>query len=177
MKCELCNLNKVNRAIKKLVDGVEQDFFVCNSCAMEEESGYSAGEAAASLSRGGQEGMVPNVNVFMDATINIAAGFGGVAGKQCPVCGFAVTKNSSYKNLGCPDCYKTFEKAILERQLADGYSGKRPPEGDSRVEIVALKSQIEDAVRESRFDDVFRLKLQLEDAESRGKGPGSPEGV
>ena len=177
MKCELCNLKNVNRAIKKLVDGVEQDFFVCNSCAMEEESGYSAGEAAESLKSDGREDMVPNVNVFMDATINIAAGFGGVVGRRCPVCGFTVTKNSSYKNLGCPDCYKTFEKEIFERQLADGYSGKRPTEGDAGVEIVALKSQIEDAVRESRFDDVFRLKLQLEDAESRGKGPGFPEGV
>ncbi len=176
MKCELCNSKKVNRAIKKLVDGVEQDIFVCNNCAMEECSGSSAGETAAVLRRGGQDDSMPTVNVFMDATINIAADFGGVAGKRCPTCGFMVTRKSSYKNLGCPDCYKTFEKEIFERQLAEGYCGKRPPVAASRVEIVALKSQIEDAVRESRFDDVFRLKLQLEDAESRGRGLGRPEG-
>jgi protein arginine kinase activator len=175
MKCELCNSNEVNRAIKKIADGVEQDFFVCNQCAMEESSGFS-GDFAASLSHGLKNEMVPNVNVFMDATINISAGPGGAAGKRCPTCGFIVTKNASYKNLGCPDCYKTFEKEILKRKLADGYSGKRPPEADPKIEIVALKSQIEDAVRESRFNDVFRLKLQLEDAESRGKGLGRPEG-
>jgi len=176
MKCELCNSNEVNRAIKKIADGVEQDFFVCNKCAIEEGSGYSAGEFATSFRNGLRNEMVPNVNVFMDATINISAAPGGVAGKRCSTCGFTVTKNASYKNLGCPDCYKTFEKEILERKLADGYSGKRPPEADSKIEIVALKSQIEDAVRESRFNDVFRLKLQLEDAESRGKGLGRPEG-
>jgi len=177
MKCELCNSNKVDRAIKKLVDGVEQDFFVCNNCAMEECSGSSAGETAAALRHGGCDDIVPSVNVFMDATINIASDFRGVVGKRCRTCGFMVTRNSSYKNLGCPDCYKTFGKEIFERQLAEGYCGKRPPSGDARVEIVALKSQIEDAVRESRFDDVFRLKLQLEDVESRGRGLDRPEGA
>ncbi|MDA3925991.1 MAG: hypothetical protein PF904_14940 [Kiritimatiellae bacterium] len=175
MKCELCNLNEVEQAIRKIADGIEQDLFVCNKCAMQESSGCSMGKVASALNSGEQDDIVPDVNVFMDATINISADL-GVAGKRCSSCGFTVTKNASYKNLGCPDCYKTFEKEILERQLADGYCGKRPPESDSRVEVVALKSQIEDAVRESRFDDVFRLKLQLEDAESRGRGLGSPEG-
>lgn len=176
MKCELCKSNDVNRAIKKIAEGVEQDFFVCNQCALEEGSGYSAGDVAASLKYGGLDDAVPNINVFMDATINISAHPGGVAGKRCPTCGFSVIRNASYKNLGCPDCYKTFEKEILKRQLADGYSGKRPAEADSQVEVVALKSQIADAVRESRFDDVLSLKLQLEDAESRGRGFGRTEG-
>jgi len=176
MKCELCSSNNVDRVIKRQVNGVEEELFVCNSCAIKANSGYSASDIAGALGQGGEDKGFPQVNVFMDATINIAAGPGGVAGKRCPVCGFVVTKNSSYKNLGCPECYKTFEKEIFDRKLADGYSGKRPPESDAGVEVVALKSQIEDAVRESRYADVFRLKLQLEDAESRKKGLGRPKG-
>lgn len=174
MKCELCNSNKVDRAIKTLVDGVEDDLFVCNNCALEQGSGGSASEVATIMRS--DDDIMPSVNVFMDATINISAEFGGVAGKCCATCGFSVRRDASFKNLGCPDCYKTFEKEICERQLAEGYSGKRLPSKDARVEIVALKSQIEDAVRESRFHDVFRLKLQLEDAESRGRGLGRSEG-
>ncbi|MDD2600925.1 MAG: hypothetical protein PHO37_17160 [Kiritimatiellae bacterium] len=173
MKCELCNSNQVDRAIKKRVDGVEEDLFVCNNCALVEGSGSSA-RAAMPVAHGDDD-IMPSVSVFMDATINISAEFGGAAGKYCPTCGFRVRRDASFKNLGCPDCYKIFEKEICERQLAEGYSGKRLPSKDARVEIVALKSQIEDAVRESRFHDVFRLKLQLEDAESRGRGLGSSE--
>ncbi|MFA7173087.1 MAG: hypothetical protein WC340_06690 [Kiritimatiellia bacterium] len=174
MKCELCNSNQVDRAIKKQVDGIEEDLFVCNNCALEEGSRNSASEAVSVAS--GSDDIMPSVNVFMDATINISAEFGGAAGKHCPTCGFRVRRDASFKNLGCPDCYKIFEKEIYERQLTEGYSGKRLPSKDARVEIVALKSQIEDAVRESRFHDVFRLKLQLEDVESRGRGLGRSQG-
>lgn len=174
MKCELCKLNKVSQAIKKTEDGLEQDFFVCGKCALKESSGGSGAESA--VSGHAVHGAVPNVNVFMDATVDIAAALRGVAGKRCPSCGFVVTENVSYRKLGCPECYKTFKKEIQKRQLADGYCGKRPQEADSKVEVVALKSQIEDAVRESRYDDVFRLKLQLEVVESRGKGSEGYEG-
>lgn len=166
MKCELCHSNEVRRVIQKVIDGAEQDVFVCNRCALEECSGYSAADPIDRLSSDGVSSKVPNVNVFMDATINIA---GIASGKRCPKCGFTVTRNASYKDLGCPECYKTFGKEIVERNLAVGYCGKRPQPSTDGVEIVALKSQIEDAVRENRFDDVFRLKLELEDAESRGQ--------
>lgn len=176
MKCELCNSNEVDRAIKKRVGKVEEDLFVCNNCALQEESGSSASETASVAQGDGQDDMMPSVNVFMDATINISAEFGGTAGKRCLTCGFRVRRDASFKNLGCPDCYQAFEKEICERQQAEGYCGKRLPSKDARVEVVALKSQIEDAVRESRFDDVFRLKLQLEAVESRGRGLGRSEG-
>ena len=173
MKCELCRSNEVSRVIQKIVDGSEQDVFVCNRCAMEECSGYSAAEPIDRLSTDGVSSKVPNVNVFMDATINVS---GIISGKRCPECGFTVTCNSSYKNLGCPECYETFRKEIAERNLAAGYSGKRPQSVNGGVEIVSLKSQIEAAVREHRIDDVFRLKLALEDVESRGQRLRRSEG-
>ena len=173
MKCELCQANEVSSVIKKVVDGAEQDVFVCNRCALVECSGYSAAEPIDRFSSDAVLSKVPNVNVFMDATINIA---GIASGKRCPHCGFTVNGNSSYRNLGCPECYKTFGEEIMERNFVADYSGKRPQSPKEGVEIVALKSQIEDAVREQRFDDVFRLKLALEDAESRGARLRRPEG-
>ncbi len=166
MKCELCQADEVRRVVQKAVDGVEQDVFVCNRCALVENSGCSAAEPTDRLSADTALAKVPNVKVFMDATINIA---GIASGKICPRCGFTVTRNASYRTLGCPVCYKTFAKEIRERNLVAGYSGKRPHTPEDGVTIVALKSQIEDAVREKRFYDVFRLKLALEDAESRDK--------
>lgn len=173
MKCELCHSNEVCRVIQKVVDGSEQDVFVCSRCALEECSGFSAAEPINRLSADRASSKVPNVNVFMDATINIA---GIASGKCCPECGFTVQGSSSYKNLGCPECYKTFGKEIVERNLAAGYSGKRPHPVNDGIEIVSLKSQIEDAMRENRSDDVFRLKLALEDAESRGNRLRRSEG-
>ncbi len=135
MKCEICHSNEVNRVIKKVVDGSEQDVFVCNRCAMEECSGYSAAEPIDRFSTDGVSSKVPNVNVFMDATINIA---GIASGRRCPKCGFTITRNASYRNLGCPECYKTFRKEIMERNLAAGYSGKRPHSVNNGIEIVSL---------------------------------------
>ncbi len=173
MKCEICETHDVTRAIRKVVDGFEQDVFVCESCARVECSGYASTEPIDRFSPDGALSRVPNVKVFMDATIKIA---GLNSGKRCPRCGFRLSGNASFRNLGCPACYKTFEQEIRERRLEGRYRGKRPQEPVDGIEIIALKSQIDDAVREQRFDDVFRLKLALEDVESRVKRLRSSEG-
>jgi len=173
MKCELCQINEVTRAIRKVTDGCEQDVFVCNNCALVEESGYTAAEPMDRFSSDAVLTKVPNVHVFMDATIKVA---GLSSGKRCPECGFTIDSNESFNNLRCPVCYKTFAREIAERNLVAGYRGKEPVKGKPGVEIVTLKSQIANAVREKRFDDVFPLKLALEDAESRLKRLKSSDG-
>ncbi|MFO7936028.1 MAG: hypothetical protein R6V06_00225 [Kiritimatiellia bacterium] len=166
MKCELCQVNEVTRVIRKNIDGTEQDVFVCNQCAMQETSGYTAADTTDCAVTDGVSSKVPNAKVFMDATIRIS---GAASGRCCPKCGFTVRNESSYRHLGCPECYKIFGREIAERNFAAGYSGKRPQPVRSGVEIISLKSKIEAARREQRFDDVFRLKLALEDVESRGQ--------
>ena len=136
MKCEMCQRADAEKAIRKKVEGQEQELYVCARCAGEGKPNASPEKEPppqkAALIKGAA--VLPElVGLLIDATLEILNHPSPSDESVCPRCGITRSEYRKASRLGCAICYKTFAKE-LDGLVADMHRhtqhvGKKPRQG------------------------------------------------
>src|SRR6185503_16026073 len=98
---------------------------------------------------------------------------------KCPSCELPYAEFRSRGRLGCPQCYDVFRAALeplLEKIHGQGkHVGKAPggpPAGDRSREkhLVALRRQLQAAVKDENYELAAKLRDELKKAEAAAAG-------
>ena len=94
---------------------------------------------------------------------------------RCGSCGFDYSDFKRLGRLGCPECYRAFEKQLLPllRQLhgSTQHRGKSPAEIEPTVlinqELVELKEELSRAVQKEQYEEAARIRDRIKELESK----------
>ena len=152
MLCESCNKRQAKLHYTSVINGVVEEYHLCEVCAS-----------------GIQKGLVekfPIHKLFEGLYLDV----------KCPNCGLSYEKFRATGKLGCSECYDAFEEEL--KGVIKGihghtkHSGKMPKRGITRIKkeitIQELTEQLEEAVNLEEYekavylrDEIKRLKTNL----------------
>lgn len=153
MKCDICD-NEATVFLTQIINGQMTTVNLCDACSkakgVTDETGFGLAEAFLSAAPGGAESEL-----------------------VCPACGFTSAQLKKIGRMGCPECYTTFRHSIegLLKSMHKGtrHVGKAPQHLVARAVasagIAHLRQELEQAVREERYEDAARLKGEIQTAE------------
>lgn len=175
MKCDMCD-NEATVFLTQIVDGKMTQVNLCDKCSKEKGVTDPTGFQLADFLLGAAtQKKVTNVSVEDDTL-------------ACPECGFTRAHLKKIGRMGCPECYRTFADD-LDAMLRAMHKGTRhvgkapgkpaPPVSTSGVKrrppveeappaavnpkkrAAELKSAIEKAVADERYEDAARLRDEM----------------
>lgn len=173
MKCEMCHQAAAETAVRKIVNGEEQELYVCKACAHEaarHEQQAEAGQAAAGVEAGAPRAeaaasALPLMGMILDAAFEIVGKAMNVSEPTCPACGITRAEYRKASRLGCPACYDAFAKeleaAILELHRAQQHVGKSPAKARAAWQLQQLQNQLVEAVNGQRYEEAIALRDQI----------------
>lgn len=158
MQCEVCHLHDATRAVTRTVDGEPRELYVCDECARLEAS-PPAPETP---------GAVPDSHSVSDVLFSLGMPVppsGKAADAVCPVCGLSRGDLRAHRRLGCPRCFDTFgtdvRTFLSSRVPAAPRSREDPDEAMRARDAARIRGQLDDAVREERYEEAARLVARL----------------
>jgi protein arginine kinase activator len=162
MKCEICGLKDAVIHIRQIQKDLVHELHICEECA--QEKGLIREEESelpiANLLSGLLEGK--------DVT-------GAVDVKEaCSRCGMKASEFRKQGKLGCPECFRAFEKdvrAIVSQMAArPRHTGKVPQtlviEQSAGSEGEGLRDELREAVEREEYELAARLRDRLRELES-----------
>mgnify|MGYP001081319845 CR=1 FL=1 len=158
MKCQEC-ANQATVHITELLSGKILELHYCEEHARQ----YLAHGNAEAVSAAGLAGAIA------------AAGIPPVETKVCPVCGITMAEFRQVGRLGCPHDYEYFkdelEPLLINFHAETEHVGKRPPklaEGtDALTEIIKLRAEMREAVKEERYERAQELRDRIRKLEGQ----------
>ena len=157
MRCEVCHLHDATRAVTRTVDGEPRELYVCDECARLEAS-PPAPEAPGA----------PDSHSISDVMFSLGLPVppsGKAADAVCPVCGLSRGDLRAHRRLGCPRCFDTFgtdvRTFLSSRVPAAPRSREDPDEAMRARDAARIRGQLDDAVREERYEEAARLVARL----------------
>ena len=157
MRCEVCHLHDATRAVTRTVDGEPRELYVCDECARLEAS-PPAPEAPGA----------PDSHSMTDVLFSLGMPVppsGKAADAVCPVCGLSRGDLRASRRLGCPRCFETFGtdvRTFLSAQVPAGPRSREDPDEAMRArDAERIRGQLDDAVREERYEDAAGLVARL----------------
>lgn len=171
MKCTHCGMNEATTHIKRNINGVKEEMHLCSECA--EKLGVM------------QEFRMPSMEEFFgDSFLGNFLGAGArnaIAGvDRCNTCGSSFNDIVRSGQAGCSDCYDKFadklEPSVNKLHGNAKHIGKfisyteekndeKAPEPESVNELDSLRSDLENAIREQRFEDAAVLRDKINELE------------
>ncbi|MBL9113964.1 MAG: UvrB/UvrC motif-containing protein [Verrucomicrobiaceae bacterium] len=168
MKCDLCN-NKASVFLTQIIKDQMTTVNLCEKCSKQKGVTDTTGFSLA-------EEFLGPVSARADEL-------------SCPACGFTQSQLKKIGRMGCPECYTTFRDG-LENLLAAMHKGtshvgkvpgkssvkfperKAPPapklqEVDKKKLIESLRTKLEAAVSEERYEDAAQLKRQINELSNK----------
>lgn len=171
MKCELCHKADAERAIRRSVEGEEQELYVCGSCAREaslekQPQQAASGESSRPQSPEAGEPPLPLMGMILDAAFEIVGrAVSQQAEPTCPACGITRAEYRKSSRLGCPACYEAFAKeldaAVLEMHRSLQHAGKSPAKAWAAWQRQQIEKALGDAVKGQQYEEAIRLRDQL----------------
>jgi protein arginine kinase activator len=167
MQCQICNKNDATIHLTEISDGVRAEMHVCEQCAQEQgiaiKSQIPLNELLSSL-------------LAVQPTDEELFGTADKAGGACPHCGFTLAQFRKEAVLGCPYDYEVFEKPLLNliKKAHNGktsHCGKVPSKTSTgtkkQIKLIALRRQLEDAVRSEDYELAAKLRDKIKKFELR----------
>jgi protein arginine kinase activator len=159
--CEECGLRSANVHVTQIVDNEAQSFHLCEACARERGISISIDEAAMEAAPPSPAPAEPD--------------------RECPSCRMKLSEFRSRGRLGCPGCYKEFEREIEDLLLQSHGStehkgkmyGRGSGDGPGVTDVSHLRTELETAIRNEEFEraatlrDAIHSLLNAESAEAR----------
>lgn len=159
MLCEKCGKNIATTHICSVIDGVKTEKYLCSDCAQ--------GEGVTDFKDLSLGGMLSSMfNDFLSLS---------PASKEvkCECCGSTFSDIAKRGKAGCPECYKTFYNGLLPYikrvhgsvkhiGKALGQSNESPKEDN----LVSLKNELSELVKEERFEEAAKLRDKIRDLEA-----------
>ncbi len=169
MLCEKCKKNPATTHIRKSVNGVQEEWILCNECA--KEMGYHQ----LSFFKGGFLGSLFS-GELSDKTAEGAL--------RCPCCGISFEEIAKNCEVGCADCYQFFRSRLtptIEKLHGKaGHLGKvpfrkqekqKPPEKEQEVNpLDQLKEQLSQAIENQEFEQAAVLRDKIKEMEGKENG-------
>lgn len=158
MQCEVCHLHDATRAVTRTVDGEPRELYVCDECARLEAS------PPAPETPGAAPGSHSVSDVLFSLGMPVPPS-GKAADAVCPVCGLSRGDLRTHRRLGCPRCFDTFgtdvRTFLSSRVPAAPRSREDPDEAMRARDAARIRGQLDDAVREERYEEAARLVARL----------------
>ncbi len=166
MFCEECKQRPATVYLTKIQNGKVTEMRLCEECARKShefpfslEPNYSLHKLLAGLLEG-----VP-FEVAPEATL------------QCPSCHLTYARFSELGRFGCSKCYSAFGKRLepLLRRIhgSNRHTGKVPRRAGEnlwrRREIERLRAELEQAVREERYERAAELRDRIRALEGKSE--------
>ena len=160
IKCDVCD-KEATVYLTQIINGQMTTVNLCEPCSkakgVTDEMGFGLAEAF--------------LGPAQSATAKPAAG----ADVVCPACGFTQAQLKKIGRMGCPECYDTFRDGLdsLLKAMHKGtkHIGKVPhrlvKEAQVNDKLTNLRDELASAVREERYEDAARLKVELEKAQKK----------
>lgn len=112
---------------------------------------------------------------FLQEFIKQKAGVGNMDDRTCPECGMTFREFRLKGQLGCPHDYEVFRSflsPLIERAHDGGthHVGKVPgtvgSDAQRRTELIRLRRELDDAVRDEQYEDAARVRDRINALES-----------
>ncbi len=174
MKCELCHHNDAKHVIKRRVNGVTRELFVCDACA-ENETPPGQVRSSVKKSHDGDAFAEPIAALLDSIGLQIADAIGDknggpqlkdkLANKTCPCCGMSRSELRSKRRFGCDYCYHAFESdaatILAEKSSNEGFSVCAPELTLSVRKEKLLLAALEQARETEEFEKIKKLNSEL----------------
>lgn len=177
MKCELCHKADAETAIRRPVDGEEQELYVCRACARQ-DTGEERAQKEPAAADAAALAELPLMGVILDAAFEIVGRAIPAAEPACPVCGITRAEYRKVSRLGCPACYEAFAKeldgTIQEMHRATLHVGKAPLKAHAAQQRQQLVDALNEAIGGQRYEEAITLRdrlRKLDESEGRAGGP------
>ena len=165
MLCEECGKNPATVHYTEIVQGQKTEFHLCETCAR--DKGVAAYEALAGPF---------SINQLLSGLLNfdpLVKQRMEMPKSQCPHCGLTFQQFKQIGRFGCPHCYETFDPALdslLKKiQSSDQHVGKVPKRRGGvvalRRQLDDLKQELQDRIREEKYEEAARLRDRIRDLE------------
>ncbi|NLG69660.1 MAG: hypothetical protein GX496_08900 [Firmicutes bacterium] len=169
MMCQRCGTRPATVHKVRIDNGVKTELHLCEPCARE------TGELQATPFGATFEELMKS---FFDLPF-VETGAGQEtttrAATRCPNCGLSWSDFKRLGQLGCSQCYVTFERAlrpVLKRlHGATEHAGKRPRErGESlrRRELGRLREELQEAIASEQYERAAQLRDRIRELERGG---------
>lgn len=121
------------------------------------------------------------LNELLDGVSQLATTSRRAREQGCPGCGLSQADFRRKARLGCPRCYETFRDDLLPLlhriHEAQSHRGRLPatlgevaPSTQHDARLTELRNQLEDAVRNERYEEAARVRDALRKAEHGARG-------
>ena len=165
MLCEECQERAAAVHLTQVFNGEKVESHLCEQCAYNQSSLLFDVNNQFSLPNflGGMFSSIYKQENVPDTRI------------QCPQCGMTIMDIKRLGKLGCSECYRVYAQemdASLRRIHGNSrHSGKIPVRGGHKVvikkQIESLKNQIQEAVREEKYELAAQIRDQVIDLEKK----------
>ena len=162
MLCEKCGKYPATTHYKQVINGAESEIHLCSHCAKEEGIyGFEMPDLFSS---------------FFGTPIAKSV-------KICPTCKTSFDEIIKSGRVGCGDCYNYFENELMQSIVGmHGHTkhigatpkiaevtkeAEKPEEKEEQDELSALKSDLEKAIKEERYEDAAKLRDKIRDLETQ----------
>lgn len=156
MLCQKCGKREATTYVSNTVNGVKKEICLCSECAQSEglEVGFDFGFNSL-LSAIFGDGRLPET-------------------KKCPTCGRTFSEISKTGNVGCPDCYETFEKELrpmlLKVHRGDRHKGSAPGSApEKKVSVQSLRDELKLAIEREDFEKAAILRDKIREEEGKNE--------
>ncbi len=161
MKCEICGLKDAVIHIRQMQKDLVHELHICEDCA--QEKGLIREEESELPIANLLSGLLEGKDVSASSDVKDA----------CPRCGLKASEFRKQGKLGCPECFRAFEKdvrAIISQMAArPRHTGRVPsalmieqdavPQGDS------LREELREAVEREEYEQAARIRDRLRELE------------
>jgi len=162
MKCEICGLKDAVIHIRQIQKDLVHELHICEECA--QEKGMIREE----------ESELPIANLLSGLLEGKDLTGASEVKDACPRCGLKASEFRKRGKLGCPECFRAFEKdvkAIVSQMAArPRHTGKVPKSasGDARAAIASngLRDELREAVESEEYEKAALLRDRLREIES-----------
>lgn len=166
MKCDKCKVNEACYHSTLIVNGEAKSTHLCEHCAMEE----------------GVFNKTYNSIFDEFRSLTNFLGFDDFEDKVCPKCHWTLGQFKNNGMLGCSDCYDAFESEIedIVKRIQPDTQNKldniefkvetKKKEITKEQKLVNLKSDLQKAIKEERYEDASVINKEIKKLEKELKG-------
>jgi protein arginine kinase activator len=162
MKCEICGLKDAVIHIRQIQKDLVHELHICEECA--QEKGLIREE----------ESELPISNLLSGLLEGKDVTGANEVREVCPRCGLKASEFRKQGKLGCPECFKAFEKdvkAIVSQMAArPRHTGKVPRtlavEQSAGAMGEGLRVELREAVEREEYELAARLRDRLRELEA-----------
>ena len=178
MLCNVCSLDEATIHLTEIVNTKMVELHMCEQCAYEKgtdvKSFFSFTDLIAGIADPSK--LMPG---FSEAPVEKRQSV------RCSGCGIAFEEFGKTGRLGCPECYQSFQKALLPLikrvQRATQHLGKKPAKISGEVkyhmELRELHERLRKLVEQESFEDAAKVRDEIKQLETRAKKGTKKNGI